>query len=237
VCGNLVLTETLFLLVLLPIPVDRRIEKDNAFRDSLSDWIPQAVGEAVAIGEATNRGTRPLPRYVVLTCGHLFVVVKYEDRRASVSAEMKIPKDTHAVSVWLEVLLSECDSRIGQKGSLLNHFNNRPTKRPGSGSGGASGSGASGGGSGRGGGGNPSKQRKVHPETTVKAPSQGKGKGKGKRKASTACRDTSGEDSPGEKSKTLTSATLNVYALRPLTLYENVHRLIGGTSKSGTPST
>jgi hypothetical protein len=49
-------------------------------------------------------------------------------------------------------------------------------------------------------------------------------------KASFACVDASGEDSPGEKIKTLTSATLNVYALRPLTLYENVHRLIGGTS-------
>jgi hypothetical protein len=49
--------------------------------------------------------------------------------------------------------------------------------------------------------------------------------------ASSACVDASGEDSPGEKIKTLTFATLNVYALRPLTLYENVHRLIGGTTE------
>jgi hypothetical protein len=154
----------------------------------------------------------------------LFVVVKYERGAAKLSRQLMLPEHVRDVSAWLDYLMSECVKRKGKDGATLSFFDTR--KRKGSSGGGGSSrdgsSAAGGGGVGGSGGGGGSRMTKL-PKTTAttghlfKAPHGGKGR-----------RATRGDGS-GDDSALLTSEILDMYALRPLTLHENVHRLFSAS--------
>jgi hypothetical protein len=198
----------------------------DSSRKSLEDCVPQAVAEAAAIGEMTKCA---LPRYVVLTCGHRFVVIKYANRLAMTSREYVLPQNRNDVGAWLEFLYDECVKRLKNPKATLSYFS-PPSKRP-RGASSSGGSSASCGGSGdvaRRGGHAPKRSR----SSKGKGPSDGGFKmphGKaGKRKVFAAC----GSGSDGNIAL-LTANALKEHAYFDDSdvLSENVFRLIGTSTK------
>jgi hypothetical protein len=201
----------------------------DSSRKSLEDCVPQAVAEAAAIGEATLCA---LPRYVVLTCGHRFVVIKYEKRVAMTTREYVLPQDKNDVGAWLEFLYDECMQRLKNPKATLFCFSPPPSKPPKRGASSSGGSSTSGGRSedvARRGGHAPKRSR----SSKGKGPSDGGFKmphgkaGKGKRKVF-AC----GSGSDGNVAL-LTANALKEHANfdHSDVLSENVFRLVGTSTK------
>lgn len=196
----------------------------DSSRKSLEDCVPQAVAEAAAIGDAT-RGA--LPRYVVLTCGHRFVVIMFANGLAMTSREYVLPQNRNDVGAWLEFLYDECVKRLKNPKATLSHFS--PPKRP-RGPSSSGGSSASCGGSGdvaRRGGHAPKRSR----SSKGKGPSDGGFKmphGKAGKRKVFAC----GSGSDGNVAL-LTANALKEHAYFDDSdvLSENVFRLIGTSMK------
>eukprot|EP00038_Savillea_parva_P005130 m.147987 g.147987 ORF g.147987 m.147987 type:complete len:525 (-) comp11666_c0_seq20:537-2111(-) len=118
-------------------------------RTSLQDKVPQAVAEAVSMSLAClwNR------RYVILTCGHRFVVVMCEMRdgqpkvQVQISTELVLPEDKQTVAMWLDFLLNDCVERLASDATVSRIFPSS-LKRSRSSGGSGGGSAASGGNSG-----------------------------------------------------------------------------------------
>jgi hypothetical protein len=198
----------------------------DSSRKSLEDCVPQAVAEAAAIGDATQCA---LPRYVVLTCGHRFVVIKYEKRFAMTTREYVLPQDKKDVGAWLEFLYDECVKRLKNPKATLSHFSLPPSKRPrgASSSGGSSASGGRSGDVARRGGHAPKRSR----SSKGKGPSDGGFKmphGKAGKRKVFAC----GSGSDGNVAL-LTANALKEHANfdHSDVLSENVFRLIGTSTK------
>ena len=183
------------------------------------------MGEACAIGVATTvPGGKNFPRYVVLTCGFLFVVVRYANGMLKRSPTLALPKDKNQVAQWLEYLLSECHRRKSVRGSIRKHFIVEPSrKRSERSDNSSSAAGSAGGGGGVDTGGARGKSGKAAVSKGFKSPAKPVKRSKTEKgdAQDASCGADSGDDHP-----LLTVALLDACALRPLNLHENVYRLV-----------
>lgn len=200
------------------------MEKGDEFRSSLDEFVPQTMGEAWAIGVATTvPGGKKFPRYVVLTCGFLFIVVQYANGKLKRSPTLALPKDKTEVARWFVYLLSECYDRIDVNGSIRMHFYVESSRKRSGRSDDSSGAGGAGDGGGVGTGGAGGKSGKAPVSKDFKSPTKPVKRSKTRKGGANdaSCGADNGDDHP-----LLTVALLDACALRPLNLHENVYRLI-----------